>query len=128
MAFILPTFNLNVNIWHYATYFGNFPTVIPVPDINVNCNLALGRRIAPAFNFTMWLLCPALLDIRDGIKNTTLAPHGDIVEVPSGSGRFYAVLEVDDAGRGFANEHRCAVIEFNKTTQPLLPDWPVPFP
>jgi hypothetical protein len=128
MAYVLPTFNLTINVWHYATYFGNFPTVIPTPDFTVAANLALGRRINQAFNQNMWLLLPPLTDIRDGIKNVPLTPHGDYVEVPAGSGRYYAVLEVDDIGKGFANEHRCAVIEFNKTSFPTLPDWPEPYP
>jgi hypothetical protein len=128
MAYTLPVFNVSVNIWHSATYIGNFPTVIPPPDLVVTCNLALGKRMNNPVGMNMWLLLPAATDIRDGVKAVTTHPFGDIVEAPAGSGRYYFVVNVDDAGKGFANEHRVAEITFNLTFMPLLPEWPVPFP
>jgi len=128
MSYVLPTFNLTVNIWHRATYVGNFPGTIPPPDVVVAGNLALGKRMNNPVGMNMWLLLPAATDIRDGNKNTTLSATGDIVEAPGGSGRYYYVVNVDDAGKGFSNEHRVAEITFNLTFMPLLPKWPEPYP
>jgi hypothetical protein len=120
MAFQPPTFNLSVNIWRNGN--PNYAS----PDVTVGANLAYGRRIAPPGSVNegvMILLLPALTDIRgywDGVDS-------DYVEAPAGSHRFYLVSNVDDAGKGFPNEHRCAVI-----TQ--IPDgifgfpFPVPLP
>lgn len=120
MAFTLPVFNLSVNIWR----FGN-PTSNP-PDVRTVGNLAYGERTSVPYAVTtsnttvyggMWLLTPPGTDIRDD-----KAPAGaDTVEVPAGTGRFYEVVWVDDAGSGFPNEHRFALII---STAP----WPVPFP
>jgi len=116
----LPTFNLEVRIWRS----GN-PTTNP-PDVTTICNLALGKRTGLGVANTdtnasniggMWLLLPKGTDIRD-LKDAT---GPDVVEVPGGTGRFYDVCWVDDAGLGFANEHRFAVIVGKSP-------WPVPFP
>ncbi len=128
MAFTLPNFNLTANVWHYATWFGQMPGTIPVPDFTTACNLALGKRQAGASAFSEWLLLPALTDVRDKRKNPTLTPQGDVVEVPAGSGRYYAVVEVDDIGKGFANEHRFAICQMDPTNFPQLPLWPEPYP
>lgn len=125
--FTLPQFNLSINIWHYATWFGQFPGTIPAPDVVTTCNLALGKRISPPGAFFMWALLPALTDIRDGLKSPATG-NGDIVEVPAGSGRYYFVESVDDAGKGFANEHRVAAIMHSNLAFTFLPDWPVPYP
>jgi len=115
-----PTFNLTCNIWRN----GN-PTTNP-PDVVSPCNLALGRRSAVLLAYTstslaqpggMWLLLPAGTDIRD----LKAAAGADTVEVGAGSGRFYSVEWVDDAGGGFTNEHRFAEILG-------LGTWPTPFP
>jgi len=120
MAFTLPTFNLLANIWRN----GN-PTTNP-PDVIANVNLCRGERaaIAQPIDVTlpntwgeMWLLLPAGTDIRDG----KAVAGADTCEVPAGSGRFYAVQWVDDAGSGFSNEHRFAAIL-------AINPWPTPFP
>lgn len=120
MAFVGPTFNLSVNIWRA----GN-PTSNP-PDVVSLCNLALGRRagtLKPYSSTTtpegggMWLLLPAGTDIQD-FKN---GGSGDTVEVGAGTGRYYLVTWVDDAGGGFPNEHRFAEIVG-------ISPWPTPFP
>jgi hypothetical protein len=46
------------------------------------------------------------------------------VEVPAGSGRYYEVVQVDDAGKGFPNEHRIAGLIATVD----LGMWPVPYP
>ena len=59
----------------------------------------------------MFLLLPALTDVRyTGVGGTSDSFY-DIVEVPAGSARWYWVLSVDDAGKGFANEHRVAELQ-----------------
>lgn len=125
--FSLPTFNLTVNAWRSI----HNPLVDP-PDTVEDCNLAWGRRASvPASGGTstvgvvftaMTLLLPPLSDVRDGLQPGTGA---DVVEVPAGSGRFYDVLLVDDIGKGFPNEHRCAVVL--KSVLPGL-QWPTPYP
>lgn len=118
--FTLPTFNLTANIWR----FGN-PTSNP-PDVVSPVNLCRGYRTSQTIvrvatgnvgRGGMWLLLPAGTDIRD-----TKDPAGaDTVECPAGSGRMYIVTWVDDAGAGFANEHRFAALAD-------LAPWPLPFP
>lgn len=116
MAYVLPTFNLNVNVWRG-------PQTLPpggAPDLTPIGNLAAGRRL-PFDNTSavldMYLLLPAGTDIRSSINAT----DPDVVEVPAGSGRFYLVAFVDDLGKGFANEHRFAVLLQTGT-------WPAPIP
>lgn len=112
VAYVLPTFNLFCNIWHP-------PVVVPPvgpPTLTVMCNLALGRRTAedavgPPLG--MWLLLPALTDIR----------VGSVCEVPALSGRWYKVIGVDDAGKGFANEHRVGLLDSGSNLA-----WAVPYP
>lgn len=109
--FVLPQFNLTVNIWRSTSN----PATAP-PDVISPGNLAWGRRVnVPSTGgtgalgvplMTMVLLLPALTDIR-GDPGTT---NADQVEAPAGSGRMYRVYFVDDLGKGFANEHRGAVL------------------
>lgn len=122
MPYTLPTFNLAVNIWRPGA-----PPPAPPALVTIG-NLAHSRRehgellVPPApgyiHAFNMWLLLPALTDVRDPFAN---GGAGDLVECPAGSGRMYAVLAVDDAAKGFANEHRVAVLL-------KLNGWPVPNP
>jgi hypothetical protein len=125
MAFILPAFNLSVNIWRSSA--GQPP--VGAPDVVTIGNLAMGRRVqvgsiggttslgVPFYG--MSLLVPALTDVRADPYFTS----ADTVEVPAGSGRWYYVVFVDDIGKGFANEHRAAQL-----VQYLRPTWPVPTP
>jgi hypothetical protein len=138
MAYRLPDFNLVVKLWRVPnqvflaadmTFFGNlayarrqaFRDFNPNP-IGSTTNLDLGG---------MYLLCPKQTDIRGGCVNY----YTDVVEVPSGTGRFYLVRTVDDAGKGFANEHRVAELsQFDGTTATntgnswAVPAWPYPTP
>jgi len=131
MSFTLPDFNLSVDV-----YTG--PWLTKVFRLNVEGNLAVGRRTAffstdwgagaPSFHPLPTLLLPALTDIRDGSCNGVQ----DVVEIPSGSGRWYQVLGVDDSGKGFGNEHRFAHVskiyeQMNPLNFPGL-QWPTPIP
>lgn len=122
MPFVLPTFNLTINIWHPPV------NVLNPPAVTCPGNLAWSKRtklILPTNPgpgvwplHVMHLLLPALTDVRDRFSN---GGPSDVVEVPAGTGRFYFVVGVDDIGKGFPNEHRCALIYQGNA-------WPVPIP
>lgn len=121
MAYTLPTFNLTCNIY---TTTGTWPAT---PRLSSLCNLALGRRVEShgfvSGSLNMALLLPAGTDIRAGpVPNP---PGNDTVEVPAGSGRTYAVLAVDDIGKGFPNEHRVAILTAVSIATHF---WPTPIP
>lgn len=118
MAYRPPAFNIRVNIWRFGNSTSN------PPDLVSSGNLAYGRRAAIPSEYganpvtdagLMFLLLPYGTDVRDSYT----ASGYDTVEVPAGTGRLYAVSWVDDAGKGFANEHRVAAI--NK-----IGVWPTP--
>ena len=118
--FKVPTFILAVRGWRSAS-----PLDGP-PDFECLGNLAWGRRVTAATGIPedesadtllAALLLPALTDVRDGYS----AGGADIVEVPAGSKRWYLVKQVDDVGKGFANEFRVAVIAKQAP-------WPAPIP
>jgi len=109
MAFTVPNFNLPVNLWRAPA------VVIDPPTLTFFANLSRGERVftTPVFAdgtnellAQMILLCPALTDIRP----SDTAVYRDLVEVPAGSGRYYAVVAVDDTAKGFLNEYRFAVL------------------
>jgi hypothetical protein len=131
MSFALPTFNLTCEVWT-PPWVGRVHRLTAVP-----CNLAMGRRVqqaiqdaydAPYGSAKPSLLLPMGTDIRDQYN----APDGDLIEVPSGTGRWYSVGIVDDVGKGFANEYRLASIR--KVSGLVFPgnfpgmSWPVPMP
>lgn len=120
MAFVLPTFNLQCNIYTGAQF-------ADAPRLTVACNLAWGKRVNgalaqefsghPSSFAVMTLLLPSLTDIRDTFNSS----GSDGVECPAGSGRWYFVDQVDDLGKGFPNEHRGAILE-------KAGSWPTPVP
>ena len=129
MAYTLPTFNITCDICTWVAPPG--PLVIRA---TVACNLQFSRRVSLPFQYSvdvgdpagqMWLLLPKLTDIRSVLT----FPIGggskcDLVVAPSGSGRIYLVVTVDDVGKGFGNEFRCASL--NATN--LYGSWPTPIP
>lgn len=131
MAFTLPNFNLTCNIFTVAGGVATFRLDSP-------CNLAMGRRTAVITNGASQdggldglqpsLLLPPLTDIRD----SSCGGEIDLVEVPAGSGRFYLAVNVDDIGKGFPNEHRCATLNktwgFAGNGSGLVAPWPTPIP
>lgn len=121
MSFSVPTFNLNVNIWRNSSGPPN------PPDVTSVCNLAYGRRVSMAQgiegappNLLMSLLLPPGADVQSAICSGS----ADWVEVPAGSGRIYEVLDVDDIGKGFSNEHRIAIL----LASTFFGFWPAPIP
>jgi hypothetical protein len=107
MPFKLPTFNLTINIWRdYVA-----PNDYTIPDVVTVTNMSPGKRQVAnrivGFNplitqHEMYFLVPKLTDVRAGWNGS----NADVVECPAGSKRFYAIIVVDDIGKGFANEHR----------------------
>lgn len=132
MVFTVPSFPLPVDV-----YSG--PWISRSLRLSTEGNLAPGRRVytLPAGNdpgsfiatIAMYLLVPAFTDVRD---MSCGGVHPDVIECPAGSGRWYGVMVVDDAGKGFANEHR--VVIMTKIFQTLNGTdynglvWPSPIP
>ncbi len=132
MAFRLPEFPITCDV-----YTG--PWLTKVFRSTIDCNLAQGRRgtVLPDEEITtsvqktgpMYVLFPPLADVRSLVQGI---PHNDLLELPSGSGRWYIVLYVDDVAKGFANEHRYAMI--NQVSENLDftnyagLNWPIPMP
>lgn len=103
----------------------------------VACNLALGKRISQSLAalpaaFTITNDAQLLLFKGTDIRDAGNASGYDVVEAPAGTGRFYWVLSVDDAGRGFANEHRVAFVQkavaANNPVAFAGSFWPTPIP
>ena len=121
MSFKVPTFNLDVNVWHEGTNpHTDPPSFVTIGQLHFpeQNPFAWGRGSPAPYIFVRYLRLPAATDVRfdpgwDGPIDT--------VEVPAGSGRFYLVLDVDDVAKGFDNEYRVALII------PSL-SWPFPTP
>lgn len=112
MAFTNPEYPITCNIWTTPT----FPTVGAPRVTGAKCNLAWGRRVssmstggttdAGVLVTTFTLLMESTTDIRGRSSSTAQ----DVVEVPSGSGRFYKCETADYIGLGFDNVHKGAVL------------------
>jgi hypothetical protein len=126
MPYRLPAFNLTVRI--FAS-----PPPLTVPRVITTGNLSPGYRsfaavpvsgVAPAI-----LQDEAYLSVAKGvdIRGASSTYIGDMVECPTGTGRYYRVLHVEDVAKGFPNEYRRATM-----VQNLVggngPVWPVPTP
>lgn len=116
MAFTIPSMPIECRIW---TAYDAAVSAYAGPFTKVACNLSPGRRVmgqttfvpaAPGlYAFDMELLLPALTDIRASYLPGPMP--ADLVECPKQSQRFYLVWYVDDIAKGFANEHRFAIIK-----------------
>ena len=98
-----------------------YPGLCVLRLVNEPCNLQAARRAqvmstggtttSGVFEDAMYLLLRARTDVRGPVQYANLLLPGDVVEVPSGTGRFYWVTYVDDVGRGYANEFRFATLQ-----------------
>jgi hypothetical protein len=133
MSFQPPTFISLTSLWRTEGIGGAYGA----PDLQFLATLSCGRRVAVESSPVIptqflsaherFLLCPKLTDIRARWNNVL----ADIVEFPAGSKRFYGVVDVDDVGKGFANEYRLVVLRYNSGGTPTLPPGfaaPVPMP
>lgn len=112
MAYLVPTFNITVNVWRAAT-----PTTDP-PDLSPLANFAQGRRVfggnyesptSPrAVYATSYLLLP-IGTVLVGDTDTT-DDSGDTIEVAAGDGIYYHCLHQERVALGFANEHVVAIV------------------
>jgi hypothetical protein len=118
-AYAPPTFPMVAGIYTGASFLPeNLRLEAPV-------NLAYGKGVTVQGWFPLdgvdslfgRALFPRGTDVRDRFASTGV----DNVEIPAGSGRWYYVLSVYDAGAGFPNEHRVAIVA--KTG-----GWPTPLP
>lgn len=126
MAFTVPSFPLKCNI--YAGQGDQAARPSNPTQRQVSCQLrilktafCLGSQLGGTGPVSL-LLLSSKADIRP-VCNAW--PHGDAVEVPGGSGRFYVVLAVDDVAKGFSNEYRVASIypQYQRVGW-----WPIPTP
>lgn len=110
MAWLPPTFNLVCGIWTGPILI---PPMVP-PRLTSICQLRFyktGQTVAATGpgKGVMSILLPAGTDVRPSIGFGLFG--GDVIECPLGSGRWYAVLTVDDVAKGFPNEYRLAVCQ-----------------
>jgi len=112
MAFQFPAFPITCNIWSS----GSNPITQPPRVAAAACNLAWGQRVsgmstggttlAGVIVCTMTLLLESGTDIRGRAHNG----GEDIVEVPSGSQRFFFRVFAHFIGKGFTNQHKGEVL------------------
>jgi hypothetical protein len=119
-TYIIPNFNLVVGIYRHGAGPPAVPAVLTVGNLSPGelNNDAEAVASPPTLGTGgMWLRLPKATDVRD----SAAASGTDVIECPTGSGRVYDVVWVDDIGAGFANEHRFALLAKKSP-------WPVPFP
>jgi hypothetical protein len=122
----LPQFDVPINIWAtspvpaYAT-----PRIVTVCNLFTITNVNQGKT---AVTTGQILSLPPLTDIR--VACNSGAGKADVIEVPAGSGRTYAVNQVDDLNKNLPSEFRWASVGqnlngFTFSDVGLLP-WPQP--
>ena len=114
----VPQFPIRCSVWF--SYVGALPPMVGANLVAIACQLRAPEtsQVSNALAMGMYLLVAKLTDI----AVTRFPANGaDLVECPSGSGRYYNVTFVDDVAKGFANEYRRAVLI-------QAPPWPTPTP
>jgi hypothetical protein len=92
MAFVLPTFNLTMDVWTSpANPFGGAASFLNVP-----CQIYNWSKVLPG--------APPFAQIRFPIDFVNTYTVGDVIEAPSGSTRYWLVLSLYRQHEGFANE------------------------
>ncbi len=131
-SFAIPTFNLLCNVWHNP---GRAPALYPAADFQVGCNLANGRvshvltsQKRLIRQDTLGASGSVLFPIGTDVRDASVDPNPDAIEVPAGSGRFYWIAFVDDIAKGFPNEHRWAIAVKLFTDGHFDYRWPRPIP
>lgn len=130
MSFRPPTFNLLFSGWRVLGAGGAYAA----PDVAGSCCLSQGKRVliaVPPSTPTIGtlgiaeIMVPKLTDIRAAYNGAS----PDLLEVPTGSKRFYAVQHVDDVGKGYPNEYRLVLASYqgNGATA-FTPPIPAPVP
>lgn len=117
-----PTTDFLLKVFRLSTVcqlrgFGRIPKSYVLP-------LSFGSGFSTA---AFSLLVPAGTDLRDYSVSPGVS---DIVEAPSGSGRWYLVSYVDDVAKDFPNEYRIGILYkvFPGSGGLNFPYWPTPIP
>lgn len=141
MAFVKPTLNILFNYWERDDWGFSGET----PTAPTYANLA-GQLRPNAKNFTVIssilegsstqeLCLPAspLMNMPSW-QDGDFPSYPDIVEVPSGSKRWYFIIDLEYVGKGFMNENRVALIvktstwdywnQYGSPNWPYTPPWP----
>ena len=145
MAFMPPTLNTTCNVWRRSTWLATWPLSIATPDLALlPCQLR-GLEKPPVISGLSYGPVPleALIvakgtDLRAPFRaSNEVSLDPDIVEVPSGSSRWYFGLDVVDVAKGFTNEYRLqylvstvvseGTIYSGRVGWPWVPAWPVPY-
>lgn len=112
MAFNAPTMNLAVNIWHgQPVPPAGPPNVVTVGNLRpLYTGNVVVQMLAASVRYCSTLALPKGTDVRPRGGLTDGFHTADVLEVPAASGRYYICEEVEDVGKGFANEYRGAII------------------
>lgn len=124
MSFLAPNFNLTANVWRNAVFVlpPPAPTLV-TPAVLFGKHLPFSIAGAPPgkVELLIYIGVPKLTDVR----GTAGGNGADEIELPAGSGRYYAVQLVDDVGKGYLNEYRVA---FCLQENRVGGYWPYPTP
>lgn len=125
MAFRPPTFILLCDIYRNQGTGGTYGA----PDLSVLVNLSIGQRslfLTSGVGQSVWreVMFPKNTDVRG--RWNLVAP--DLLEIPSGSKRFYLAQDVEDVGKGFPNEYRLAAAQYLANGNSTLAGGPYPAP
>jgi hypothetical protein len=121
----VPAFPLTANVYRSAVQL-TFPLTGVQPTLTTRCQLRT-RQLpfsagAIALTPVLLLATPSGTDIRQAAAGN---PNADVIEVPINTGRYYAVLAVDDVAKGFGNEYRLVAMTQVLT---VINGWPFPTP
>lgn len=134
MAYIVPSMPLAVNYWRNESFRPVWP-VLPVPDyadlpaqLRPGYKPAMTTQVTALSGLPRELVLPKTTEISlptsDDSKWWTCC---DLVEIESGSGRWYIVIDGERVAKGFVNEYIVATViptrEFEGTTFNTLPGY-----
>ena len=106
MAYSLPSFNLSVNDWYISNDYTDFPSTTVMGNLSSARRTNIATFYDPADSVDdaqgQWLLTPKGSEFGSVTLNYV---DPDVVEVPSGSGLIYLVIDTLYVARGFPNEH-----------------------
>lgn len=127
VAFRLPTFNLQANLWHNRDFTAGVPGIPPdLPALPCQLRSALASmQVDTALGGTLSISELILFPKGTDVRAAHPANKGDLLEVPAGSGRFYYTLQVSDIHKGFTNEYRVAAAQAGVSAPGF---WPFPTP
>jgi len=119
----LPTFNLPFRYFH--DFFAHVGSPGDPEDVAGMCQLAVRTSVGgptTLYVYSALVLVPKSTDIR--CNNWDGAGAEPVIEIPSGSNRWYNIEVYEDVHKGFSNEYRSGVLAPFRTFGP----WPFPDP